>query len=40
MVKLSKMAANDISGTTYPRIALAGDSAIIIELGAEIDRGD
>ena len=39
MVKLSKMAANDISGTTYPRIALAGDSAIVIELGSEIDPG-
>jgi inhibitor of KinA len=39
MVKLSKMAANDISVTTYPRIALAGDSAIVIELGSEIDPG-
>ncbi|MDE0592980.1 MAG: 5-oxoprolinase subunit PxpB [Dehalococcoidia bacterium] len=37
MVKLSKMAANEVSGTTYPRLASAGDSAIVIELGSEID---
>ncbi|MGY8879702.1 MAG: 5-oxoprolinase subunit PxpB [Dehalococcoidia bacterium] len=31
------MAAKEVSGTTYPRLASAGDSAIVIELGSEID---
>ncbi|MBT3994250.1 MAG: 5-oxoprolinase subunit PxpB [Chloroflexi bacterium] len=31
------MATNEASGTTYPRLVPAGDSAIVIELGSEID---
>jgi len=31
------MASSETSSTTYPRLVTAGDSAIVIELGSEID---